>query len=70
MTNPIWIWQYDQWPQFCWNDSSLIGPLARVREKQGRLVGMMDALGFENQSASPWQAPPQLTITATGLCRC
>ncbi len=52
MTNPIWIWQYDQWPQFCWNDSSLIGPLARVREKQGRLVGMMDALGFENQSAS------------------
>lgn len=52
MKHPIWIWQYDQWPHFCWNDSSLITPLARVHEKQGRLVGMMNALGFETQSVS------------------
>lgn len=56
MAHPVWIWQYAQWPHFCWNDSSLIGLLARVHEKQGRLVGMMDSLGFETQSASSLDA--------------
>ena len=52
MTQPIWIWQYQQWPHFCWNDSSLIGLLAQVHEKQGRLLGMMSGVGFERQAAS------------------
>ena len=45
-----------QWPRFCWNDSSLIALLARVHEKQGRLVGLMSSLGFETQSASALDA--------------
>ena len=52
MTQPVWIWQYQQWPHFCWNDSSLIGLLAQVHEKQGRLLGMMSGMGFETQAAS------------------
>lgn len=52
MDSPIWIWQYDEWPHFCWNNDSIIGPLARVREKQGRLLGQMNALGFDTQSES------------------
>ena len=39
-------------PHFCWNNDSVIAPLARVREKQGRLLGLMDGLGFDVQSAS------------------
>ena len=52
MNTPYWIWQYAEWPHFCWNNDSIIASLARVREKQGRLLGLMDGLGFDLQSAS------------------
>ena len=52
MKTPYWIWQYAGWPHFCWNNDILIASLARVREKQGRLLGLMDGLGFDVQSAS------------------
>lgn len=50
MTRPIWIWQYEQWPHFCWDNSNIIALLARVRQKQGRLLGLMSAMGFDTQS--------------------
>lgn len=50
MTHPVWIWQYDQWPHFCWNDSNIISLLARVRQQQGQLLGLMSSLGFDTQS--------------------
>ena len=52
MNTPYWIWQYSEWPHFCWSNDSIISPLARVREKQGRLLGLMDSLGFDTQTAS------------------
>lgn len=52
MMQPIWIWQYEDWPHFCWNDSSLISLLGQVREKQGRLLGLMSGMGFETQVQS------------------
>ena len=52
MNTPYWIWQYAEWPHFCWSNDSVIGPLARVREKQGRLLGLMNSLGFDAQSTS------------------
>ena len=52
MKKPCWIWQYDEWPHFCWSNDSIIASLVRVREKQGRLLGLMDGLGFDAQNAS------------------
>lgn len=52
MNFPIWIWQYNEWPHFCWNNDVVIGPLASVKEKQGLLIGMMSSLGFDTQNAS------------------
>ena len=52
MKTPFWIWQYAGWPHFCWSNDSVIGPLARVREKQGRLLGLMNSLGLDTQSTS------------------
>ena len=49
MKSPVWIWQYDQWPHFCWNDSNIISLLARIREQQGQLIGLMNGLGFDTQ---------------------
>lgn len=52
MEHPVWIWQYQQWPHFCWNNDSLLNLLAHVHELQGRLLGKMSVMGFEAQSAS------------------
>lgn len=49
MKLPVWIWQYEQWPHFCWNDSNIISLLARIREQQGQLIGLMNGLGFDTQ---------------------
>src|ERR1017187_4036960 len=34
------------WPRFSWNREQLAEPLAAVRHRQGRLIGHMEALGF------------------------
>ncbi len=42
-----YIHQQPDWPEFRW-DASVIGvPLAGVRHRQGRLLGRMQAIGFE-----------------------
>lgn len=35
------------WPQLSWKSETLAVPLAAVRHKQGRLLGKMEALGFD-----------------------
>ncbi|KAA3614219.1 MAG: Fic family protein [Planctomycetota bacterium] len=41
------IHQISAWPRFTWDDRVLAASLAAVRHKQGRHLGLMDALGFE-----------------------
>jgi Fic family protein len=38
-----------EWPRFHWDRERLAQPLAAVRHQQGRLVGRMEALGFNLQ---------------------
>ena len=42
-----WIYEQPGWPSFCWDDSALVAKLAEVRHRQGRLLGRMEALGFD-----------------------
>lgn len=35
------------WPEFSWDAAALAAPLAAVRHRQGRLLGKLEALGFE-----------------------
>ena len=44
---PTYIHQRADWPRFTWSDNALGRPLAAVRHKQGRLIGRMEALGFD-----------------------
>jgi Fic family protein len=47
---PTYIHDLAGWPDFQWDDG-LLGPrLAAVRHRQGRLVGRMEALGFDLRS--------------------
>jgi len=42
-----YIHQHKNWPHFSWNTEDLLFALGKVRNQQGRLVGKMEALGFE-----------------------
>lgn len=41
-----YIHQKENWPNFNWDDKLLIGLLSEVRNLQGKIVGKMEALGF------------------------
>lgn len=41
-----YIHQKENWPNFNWDDKSLIDLLSEVRNLQGKIVGKMEALGF------------------------
>jgi Fic family protein len=42
----MFIYELKDWPRFHWNRERLAEPLAAVRHQQGRLIGHMEALGF------------------------
>lgn len=42
----ICIHELTDWPRFHWNAETLAEPLASVRHRQGRVIGHMEALGF------------------------
>ena len=44
-----YIHQLSNWPEFTWNADELGRPLAAVWQKQGRLIGKMQSLGFPLQ---------------------
>ena len=45
-----YIHELDDWPDLTWDGSALSPSLATVRNKQGRLLGRMDSLGFDLRS--------------------
>lgn len=45
-----YIHNLEGWPTFEWNSSNFAEQLSAVRYRQGRLLGRMDALGFELQA--------------------
>jgi Fic family protein len=42
----MYIHELSDWTQFTWNRERLAEPLADIRHRQGRLLGHMEALGF------------------------
>ncbi|NOX67488.1 MAG: Fic family protein [Chlorobi bacterium] len=50
MNRKIYIYQHENWPNFIWDIRELSDLLAEVRNKQGRLIGKMEALGFDLQN--------------------
>jgi len=43
----MYIWEKPDWPEFTWDETSLSKLLAHVSREQGRLLGKMEALGFD-----------------------
>ena len=51
-----YIHQSPAWPRFLWDHEAVAGPLAAVRHRQGRLIGRMDALGFQLRAEAVLQS--------------
>lgn len=45
-----YIHQKEDWPQFKWNNDTILTLLGKVRNLQGKIVGKMENLGFELKS--------------------
>jgi Fic family protein len=58
----MYIHELKDWPRLHWNADKLAEPLASVRHRQGRLIGHMEALGFNLQQEAVLQ-----TLTADVL---
>src|SRR5579864_1179749 len=58
----MYIYELEDWPRFDWKREQLAEPLAEVRHRQGRLIGHMEALGFELRQEAVLQ-----TLTADVL---
>lgn len=58
----MYIHERRDWPNFHWSAERLAGPLASVRHRQGRLIGHMEALGFNLRKEAELQ-----TLTADVL---
>jgi Fic family protein len=51
----MYIHELKGWPRFHWSTDNLAEPLASVRHRQGRLIGHMEALGFDLQQEAVLQ---------------
>jgi Fic family protein len=58
----MYIYELEDWPRFHWYAERLAEALASVRHRQGRLIGHMEALGFNLQQEAILQ-----TLTADVL---
>jgi Fic family protein len=58
----LYIYQLKDWPRFHWSAGALTEALAAVSRKQGRVIGHMEALGFNLQQEAVLQ-----TLTADVL---
>lgn len=45
----MYIYQKSDWPQFTWNAEAISVRLGEVRHRQGRILGLMQGLGFQLQ---------------------
>ena len=46
----IYIHENENWTDFTWDDKKVMPKLAELRNRQGRLLGKMESLGFDLQN--------------------
>jgi Fic family protein len=55
------------WPSFVWSDEPLAQILAEVRHRQGRLIGRMEALGFELRAEASLQSLTEEVVKSSEI---
>ncbi|WP_447745022.1 Fic family protein [Pseudomonas nicosulfuronedens] len=67
MNNPLWIWQQPNWPHFSWQGDALAPLLRACSHAQGRLLGMLGAVGSDTEVQSSLDAMLQNIVTSSAI---
>ncbi|HEX8415074.1 MAG TPA: Fic family protein [Sphingomicrobium sp.] len=62
-----YIHELADWPGFQWSDKRFSARLAEVRHRQGRLIGRMEALGFELRAEASLQSLTEEVIKSSEI---
>jgi Fic family protein len=62
-----YIHQQPEWPHLRWDYADVVSILAKVRHKQGRLKGTLEALGFELRNETTLQALTQEVLKSSEI---
>ncbi|MCZ4129829.1 Fic family protein [Stutzerimonas balearica] len=67
MNDPLWIWQQPNWPHFSWQADTLATLLRSCSQAQGRLLGMLGAVGGDTEVQSSLDALLQNIVTSSAI---
>ncbi len=67
MNDPLWIWQQPDWPHFSWQAEALAPLLRACSQAQGRLIGMLGAVGSDTEVQSSLDAMLQNIVTSSAI---
>ncbi|WP_161865964.1 Fic family protein [Pseudomonas yangonensis] len=67
MNDPLWIWQQPDWPHFSWQAEALAPLLRACSQAQGRLLGMLGAVGSNTEVQSSLDAMLQNIVTSSAI---
>ncbi len=67
MKEPFWIWEQPAWPQFTWQVEPLTPLLRACVQAQGRLLGMLGAVGRDTEVQSCLDALLQNIVTSSAI---
>ncbi len=62
-----YIHELPGWPEFRWNEAGLTQRLAALRHEQGRLIGRMEALGFDLRAEAVLATLTQDVLTSSEI---
>ena len=62
-----YVYEQKNWPNFIWRHEIISPVLAEVRHHQGRLLGRIEALGFQLQEEAALQSITEETIQSSGI---
>ena len=63
----VYIHQQDNWPNFFWDEGLVASALASVRYKQGRVIGLINTLGFTQKNASQLETLAQDVLKSSEI---
>jgi Fic family protein len=62
-----YIYERRGWPTFKWDEQRLLQPLAKLRYRQGRLIGHMQGLGFSLRKEAVLQTLTQDVLKSSEI---
>ena len=63
----MYIWQQPDWPAFTWDQAALATLLGQVSRAQGKLLGKMEALGFDLRNEAHLQTLTQDVVESSEI---